>query len=318
MRSKTTINERRILAGQASVLEMDKYLLSPPGDTILEHLEFIGMSQAELAERMGRPKEKINDIIKAREPITTATAFQLEKVLNIPAVFWMNSEASYRKKLYEIQLREKLGKEKDWLDSFPIKEMKKLGWLPDKKEKYILADSLLKFFCVASIDEWKRIYIDKKISVAFRMSLARTKSPHSFSVWLRRGEIQSGEIELTLFNKKNFLTCLNTLRGKRFVMSEKFQTELKIMCAKSGVALVFTEELPKAPISGAARWFHNKPLIQLQKEYKTVDQFRFTFYHEAAHILLHGKKDIFLENVTGADMDRVKEEEADAFARRFV
>ena len=31
-------------------------LLSPPGDTIQEHIDFIGMSQAELAERMGRRK----------------------------------------------------------------------------------------------------------------------------------------------------------------------------------------------------------------------------------------------------------------------
>jgi len=48
------------------------------------------MSQVELAERMGRPKEKINDIIKGREPITMATAFKLEKVLGIPASFWLN------------------------------------------------------------------------------------------------------------------------------------------------------------------------------------------------------------------------------------
>lgn len=71
----------------ATTLEIAKSLLSPPGDTIQEHIDFIGMSQVELAERMGRPKEKINDIIKGREPITTATAFQLEKVLGIPSSF---------------------------------------------------------------------------------------------------------------------------------------------------------------------------------------------------------------------------------------
>ena len=78
-------------------------LLSPPGDTIQEHIDFIGMSQAELAERMGRPKEKINDVIKGREPISEATAFQLETVLGIPASFWLNREKTYRKELYELQ-----------------------------------------------------------------------------------------------------------------------------------------------------------------------------------------------------------------------
>ena len=47
-----------------SDLKLQKELLSPPGDTIQETIDAIGMSQAELAERIGRPKEKLNDIIK--------------------------------------------------------------------------------------------------------------------------------------------------------------------------------------------------------------------------------------------------------------
>jgi addiction module HigA family antidote len=104
----------------ATKIEIAKSLLSPPGDTLQEHIDFMGMSQAELAERMGRPKEKINDIIKGREPITTPTAFQLEKVLGIPASFWLNRENNYRKDLYQLQQQEELSKEKAWLSSFPI------------------------------------------------------------------------------------------------------------------------------------------------------------------------------------------------------
>ena len=111
-----------------TTLEIAKSLLSPPGDTIQEHIDFIGMSQAELAERMGRPKEKINDIIKGRETISTATAFQLEKVLGIPAGFWMNRENTYRKELYELQQREELEKEKDWLAAFPIPKTWRRSW----------------------------------------------------------------------------------------------------------------------------------------------------------------------------------------------
>ena len=42
--------------------------------------------------------------------------------------------------------------------------------------------------------------------------------------------------------------------------------------------------------------------------------FQFTFFHEAGHILLHSKKDIFLETQDYPDQDRIKENEADAFA----
>lgn len=302
----------------ATTLEIAKTLLSPPGDTIQEHIDFIGMSQAELAERMGRPKEKVNDIIKGREPITTATAFQLEKVLGIPASFWLNREKTYRKELYELQQQEELEKEKDWLGAFPVNEMRKLGWLPDTREKHVLVDSLLKFFRVASTDEWERIYIDTEVSVAFRVSLAHTQSPHAISAWLRKGEIQAEEIDVAEFDKKKFKDGLAEIKELAFLMPDDFTQHLQTICATFGVALVFTENLPKAPISGATRWFHNKPIIQLSGRFRTNDHFWFTFFHEAAHIILHGKKDIFLENVVGTEIDQEKEKEANAFAAKIL
>lgn len=297
---------------------MKKSTLSPPGDTIQEHIDFIGMSQAELAERMGRPKEKINDIIKGREPITTATAFQLEKVLGIPATFWLNRENTYRKELYELQQQEELEKENDWLSSFPVNDMKKLGWLPDTKEKHILVDSALKFFSVASTEDWQRIYVAKEVSVAFRVSLAHTHSPHAISAWLRKGEIQASQLDIPEFDKKKFKEALADMKELAFVMPNDFKQQLQTMCADCGVAVVFTPILPRAPISGATRWFHNKPIIQLSGRFKTDDHFWFTFFHEAAHILLHGKKDIFLENVEGTEVDRAKEEEANTFAAKLL
>ncbi len=302
----------------ATTLEIAKSLLSPPGDTIQEHIDFIGMSQAELAERMGRPREKVNDIIKGREPITTATAFQLEKVLGIPAGFWLNREKTFRKELYELQQQEELEKQNDWLDAFPVNAMRKFGWLPDTKEKHVLMDSMLKFFSVASTDEWKRIYIEEEVSVAFRVSLAHTQSPHAISAWLRKGEIQAKAIEIAEFDKKKFKDSLAEIKELAFLMPDDFTLQLQTICARCGVAVVFTQNLPKAPISGASRWFHNRPIIQLSGRFKTDDHFWFTFFHEAAHIILHGRKDIFLENVKGTVIEQQKEEEADAFAANIL
>lgn len=302
----------------ATTLEIAKSLLSPPGDSIQEHIDFIGMSQAELAERMGRPKEKINDVIKGREPITTATAFQLEKVLGIPASFWLNREKTYRTELYELQQQEELAKKKDWLVGFPLNEMRKLGWIPDTKEKHELVDSLLKFFGVASTEEWDRIYIDDEVSVAFRVSLAHTNNPKAIAAWLRKGELQSKGIELAEFDKRKFKEALKEIKEIAYLMPKDFTTQLQNICAQCGVIVVFTPNLPKAPISGATRWFHNKPIIQVSGRFKTNDHFWFTFFHETAHIILHGKKDIFLENVEGTEIDQAKEEEANEFASKIL
>ena len=73
--------------------------VSPPGETLEEILESRGMSQAEFAERTGRPKKTINEIIRGKSGITPDTALQFERVLDIPASFWIAREQNYREAL---------------------------------------------------------------------------------------------------------------------------------------------------------------------------------------------------------------------------
>src|ERR1700727_2151017 len=110
-------------------LKDERELLSKPGDTILETIEYIKMSQAELAERMGKTPSKISDLIAGKEPITMATALQLEKVLGIDAQFWLNREMLYREKLSRLDQEEALTGYMDWLTIQPVKELKKFGYL---------------------------------------------------------------------------------------------------------------------------------------------------------------------------------------------
>lgn len=67
-----------------------------PGTYIVEILEDMRLSQADLAQRMGRPTQFINEIIQGIEPITPETALQLELTLQIPALFWLNLEFQFQ------------------------------------------------------------------------------------------------------------------------------------------------------------------------------------------------------------------------------
>ena len=302
----------------STTIQQLRELLSPPGDTIQETIDMMGMTQAELAERMGRPKEKVNDVIKGREPISTSTAFQLEKVLGIPASFWLNREKEYRKELFELDEQAFYESCIGWLQNFPLLQMKKLEWLPSTREKAVLVEAMLKFFGVARPEEWSRIYVHEEVSVAFRVSLANTQNPHAVSAWLRQGELQAKHLNVPEFDKKRFREKLFTIKELAYEMPDDFANQLQQMCAECGVAVVYTPNLPKAPISGATRWFHNKPIIQMSGRFKTDDHFWFTFFHEAGHIILHGKKDIFLENLEGTEIDQEKEQEANDFASKML
>jgi hypothetical protein len=91
------------------------------------------------------------------------------------------------------------------------------------------------------------------------------------------------------------------------------------LCAAAGVALAFVPELPKTRVHGATRWLDShRALIQLSDRYKTNDHFWFSFFHEAGHILLHGKRTLFLEGQDKDIRDKIKEKEADVFAANFL
>lgn len=69
----------------------------PPGKYLAEEIEARNISQKELAKRMGRPANAINEIVKGKKAITAETALQLEDVMpEIPARFWLNLETDYQ------------------------------------------------------------------------------------------------------------------------------------------------------------------------------------------------------------------------------
>ncbi len=292
--------------------------VSPPGDTLQEKLEEIGMTQSELSTRMGRPEKTISAIINGKSAITPETALQLESVLNIPARFWMNRERQYREALARLEQEKLLTNSIDWLKDLPLKHMIKLGWIKGKLTEKELVHACLSFFGVASPKEWKELWLNEKTNVAFRISLAYTNMPAAIAAWLRHGEIIASKQHLTAYNKNQFKNALKSIRKIAYYHPKDFQSQLKELCDESGVKLVFTPSFAKASISGATRWIGHHPVIQLSGRYKSNDHFWFTFYHEAAHILLHGKKDIFLENLEGSDMDQQKEEQANDFAKEFL
>lgn len=73
--------------------------VSVPGETLLDTMTALGMSRVDLAERSGRPIKRIREIIAGEAPITPDLARDLERVLGVPAGFWINRENQYRRSL---------------------------------------------------------------------------------------------------------------------------------------------------------------------------------------------------------------------------
>ncbi len=288
--------------------------VSPPGETLLETIEALGMSQAALAERTGRPRKTINEIINGRSSITPETALQLERVVGVPAGFWNKREANYREFLARKKEQERLQKQVEWLKKLPLKAMMKLGWIEASGDKVTQLQLVLNFFGVASPKEWNELWSPSHL--AFRKSPSFKSDPGAVAAWLRKGELQAQSITCAPFDEARFKEALQKAKALTITRPEHFQKELVRICASAGVAVVFVPELPGIRTCGATRWLaSDKALIQLSLRYKTDDQLWFTFFHEAGHILLHGKSKVFLED--DSDKDGM-EEDANRFAANLL
>lgn len=286
--------------------------VSPPGETLLEVIESKGMSQAELAIRTGRTKKHINAIIKGKASITQESALQLERVLGIPASFWNNSEQHYQEALARVKERKNIEKDLEWLNKIPVKDMVKVGWIKHFTDKVEQVKEVLNFFGVASQDQWER-WCDHPHQANFRKSLIFQSAPGAVVAWLRKGTLDAHNIHCDMYSPNKFRQALQKIRLLTTEAPEVFQFKMIRLCAEAGVAVVFVPELPKVRISGATWWLSpSKAVIQLSLRYKKDDHFWFTFFHEAGHILLHGKGDVFLENEQPPDNEKEKEAEAEA------
>lgn len=289
--------------------------VSPPGETLLETLEALGMTQAELAERMGRPKKTISEIINSKTAITPETALQLERALGIPAGFWNNRERQYREAIARQQENTRLEDWSGWLKMFPVREMIKHQWLPERNDAVERLRAVLGFFGVASPTQWEAVWHGRR-AVAFRKSQSFKSDPGALAAWLCRGETLAHKLRTGAYDRGRFRDALTEARSLTRKEPEVFRSALVKLCADSGVAVVFVPELPKSRVSGATRWLSpSKALIQLSFRYRTDDHLWFTFFHEAGHILLHGKREIFLEGIDDQDGQEL---EADRFAADFL
>lgn len=289
-----------------------------PGETLAEKLEEMGMGPKEFALRTGKPEKTVIAVLKGESSITPDMAVQFENVTRIPANYWMNHQRGFDEFIAREKRKATIDEAVAWAKQFPLADMIKKGWLPQVSTIQEKTMELLAFFGFSNHKAWEEYYFKQQLKVSFRISLAQTNEPYAISAWLRKGELQTVTLEAKDYSEKKFKEALPVLKSMMATHPEGFFNQLQSICLEAGVKVVHTPCIHKAPISGSTRWLNDTPFIQLSGRYNRNDSFWFTFFHEAGHILLHGKKDIFLEKVEFSDKDQLKENEADEFAIKWT
>lgn len=286
---------------------------SAPGETIADILRERNVSIDEFAGRIGWPREHVMDLLRGRSAITIGLARQLEQVLGGSVEFWMARDFQYQQQTANPEEATNA-----WVQDLPIADMVRFGWIEQVPKRSDDLATCLRFFDVPNVAVWHRVYGSLEQKFLFRTSLALESKPAAVAAWLRKGEIEANEIKCAPWSAQAFGVALTSIRCLTREKDPKhFVPELQRACAEAGVAVTIVRSPSGCRASGATRFVaRDKALLLLSFRFLSDDQFWFSFFHEAAHLLLHGHQDVFIEGVEATDS--ASEKEANEFASRTL
>lgn len=297
-----------------------------PGPMIEEYRDAANLTQQELADRLGYSFKHVNQVIGGHQALTPEMALRLESVLGLPAHVWLSIEAKYREHLARAEQERQSDAELPWLKEIPYREMVKLGYVADTDRRSAVR-LLQSFFGVSSLNMLPTLHAP--YVAQFRKSDSFASNPYALLAWLTQGERLANGLSCNPYDPKQLRASLPELRSLSQLPDTDFVEPLVEKLASLGVILVFVPAPPGAPVSGATRWLRpDRALVQLSLRHKSDDHLWFTLFHELGHILLHGKRERFIDYARSADDGdtgvsepsaeylayREKEREADKFA----
>lgn len=291
--------------------------LVPTGNIIKEYIAAYGITQKELAKRIGLSEKHISHLLNGDSRLTEEVALKLEKIMpDISASYWLNYETKYQEYIARIKEEEKLDKEdlQEISKRFRFNEVfKGLEW--DVKKQAI---EMLKLLKISDFSKFDIVY--ENLNMNF---LEDGGEKESVAIWINlcesEIEIQNKDLEDIEYEPKKLLESLNLF--KKIAYNEDVEKSLnscRKLLNKLGIYFVICEAITNSKVRGVLTTYKNHPAIYISKRFKTHDHIWFAIMHEIGHLLKHyNSKSI---NIT-YDMENknidTKEKEANKFAREI-
>lgn len=286
------------MAANNTIPRFETDLAIPPGEFLREEIEARGLTQVELAVRIGRPPQLVNEILQGKKAITAETAIELESVLGLSARLWTNLEDTYRLALARQRDAAALEDETHLASTFPISWLQNAGHIPAGIVGARLVQALRAFFGVASLTQ----AFELNALPRYRATGGPDRRKEgALAAWLRLGDRHFEAHRPTMqYSEQAFKAALTFTRAN---IGDDPATSVPAVIdawAAAGVCLVLTPEPPNVGVNGCTRWVDDFALVQLNPRWRWADIFWFTLFHEAHHVLQHRKRKVY-SNVIDTD-----------------
>lgn len=285
-----------------------------PGEILQDELDARNITQAELALRANLTAKHINQIIKGVASLSSDTALRLERALGTPSHFWNILEATFQDRRARDKMRESLAVHASWLRRFPTPVLIARGIFAKGDDEVTRIEKLLAFFQVANPDAYDKVWTEP-VAAGFRRSQHSDVDPYATAVWLRLGERSAENRSCDTYDPNGLAELLPALRGVTLLPDQLAFRKVQQECAGVGVAVEFEHEVKGSRANGAARWLNaTRAMILLSGRYRYHDIFWFSFFHEAAHLLLHPRRKTVIDLDNAGDDADGQESAANQFA----
>lgn len=302
---------------------MIDYAVSP-GAYLAEWIEEEGngITQQQLADRLGVSRKFVNGILNHREPVTAKTAILLERVTGIPSNAWLKYEAKYREDLARLKDGQDLSSHIAEIPSHVGTYMRKCGitTATARNPEKLMSDFLC-FLKFGTFEAYESCAVDMTCDLAALKTGQQKKLDRaSLMLWIAMGERTDVFFnkQIPEYKEENLREILPKLRARAANSDEHMISDLSRMLLSVGVVYQFIEAPDKFPLYGITRWVHNTiPLIQQTGRLKKDGAIIWTLFHEIGHLLNDQSKETVFETENNKNT-RTHEKVANAFARKTL
>lgn len=283
----------------------------PPGEFLKEELEARNWSQVEFADIIGRSPRLVNEIIAGKRTVTPETAALFAASLGTSAEVWLNLETQFQLSKVEVET-DRVQRKARLYEKFPVREMKRRGWIGGSEDPDELERQILKFYCIGSVDDEPVLAHAAKKTSYEEVSILQY-------AWLSRVKhIAESQISKK-YNRSALIQAFDHLHAL-LIAPEEARHVPKIL-GECGVRFVLVETLPGSKIDGACLWLNDsQPVVALSGRLDRIDNFWFVLRHELEHLIQeHGKEaclmlDEDLSETEASDEENVANRAASEFA----
>lgn len=302
-------NDLEVLAVLVKNYEASKFSIPPPDpiEAIQFRMEQQGLTQRDLVPYFGS-RSKVSEVLSGKRPLTLSIIRALHTGLGIPA----------KVLLQEPEVSDLNDPDIEW-SRFPIRDMVKRGWIPDKALRVKdNAEIALRTFFSKLKGEDAVLALYRKTN---HLRSARAMDVYALAAWTTY-VMNEAEQELPEVKYVSGVVTLDFMRTvARLSWSENGPILAKEYLRNHGISLVIEPQLPHTYLDGAVILIQSdRPVIGLTLRYDRLDNFWFCLMHELAHLSLHLNEGIsqFYDDLDIDAKEDACEQEADDVAKEAL